>query len=341
MIRQNKSKILSKLSKLFVPQRSNNYRPELLHPDHILVLAFIVVGFFALVQTLRFFPSVYDSVLSFHSTITSEEVIRATNQKRQEQGLPPLTANSQLSAAALAKAQHMIDNQYWSHTSPDGKKPWDFIKAANYQYQVAGENLARDFGNTNDMMQAWMDSSTHKANILNERYQEIGVAMVQGKFQGFESVLIVQMFGTPTGAASQIGDSAVDEPAQQPAVHNPVLALEEKEAQVEDPVVRETEQKSDAAAFDPDDTQTVNSNQKSEELVAEDRPISSSIFTPLQLTKAAFLAVIMLIILTLIYDSFVIGSKKNMRLVGENLGHIILFMGVAFLMIVFQGGVIK
>jgi hypothetical protein len=347
---------ISSLANFFSPQRKNNYRPNLLHPDHLLVLGFMAVGFFALIQTVRFFPTLHNSVLGFQSSITIEEVVAHTNQKRQEQGLPPLTVNTQLSAAALAKAQDMLDNQYWAHTSPTGKKPWDFIKSANYHYKVAGENLARDFSHTNDMMSAWMDSPTHRANILNDRYEQIGVALVYGKLEGFDTALVVQMFGAPVSGTAQVGDGTVSEDTSQTSsapAHNPVLAIDQSDSAEPEP----------AAALPPGDRQST--GQKQTETVIQtssnDQAINladsqdnlvtkqavqparsgSPIFTPLELTKVIFLAVVMMVILTLVYDSIVIGNKKNMRLVGENLGHIILFISVAFLMIIFKGGFLR
>ena len=91
----------------------------------------------------------------------------------------------------------MFNKQYWAHTAPDGKEPWDFMSEAGYSYQVAGENLARDFSTTSAMVAAWMASPTHRANIMNGRYTEIGIAVINGTLEGVETTLVVQMFGTP------------------------------------------------------------------------------------------------------------------------------------------------
>ena len=210
--RKNKSGLLAHLAHLFTPRRSNNHRPKILHPDFLVYLGITAVGFFALVNTFRFFPSLHNSVLGFASDITVDQVVTYTNQQRSKQGLQPLTLNTQLSAAALAKAQDMLDHQYWAHTSPQGKEPWDFIKSAQYSYQVAGENLARDFHTTTAMVKAWMASPTHKANIMNAKYEEIGVAVVNGKLEGFETTLVVQMFGKPRAAVASkpdVGDAGI------------------------------------------------------------------------------------------------------------------------------------
>jgi len=298
-------------SHLIVPQRSNNHRSKLLHSDGIFCLAIILIGVFALIQSIRFFPGINYSVLGFSSDINIEKVVAQTNQQRLKAGQKPLVLNDKLTAAALAKAQDMYDNQYWSHTSPKGREPWDFIQESGYTYKIAGENLARDFHLTTEMVQAWMNSPTHRGNIMNERYEQTGVAVVEGILDGFETVLVVQMFGSPQVATAQLGRKAATEERYQPVVKDKAS-------------VTGLGQEVLASAIVP-----VGSIK------------NSAVFTPLQLTKIFFLAIILLIILTLLYDSFVIGNRKTMRMVGENLGHVILFSGVAFLLILFKGGMIK
>ncbi len=324
---------LSTLAHYFYPQRSNNYRPKLLHPDTLLVLSFVVIGFFALVQTFRFFPTLQSSVLGFVSSVTVEEVIEKTNQERLNYGLKPLRANPQLSAAALAKAQDMLDQQYWAHTSPSGKKPWDFIKSANYNYKIAGENLARDFSRTTDMIQAWMASPTHQANILNAQYEEIGIAIVHGRLEGFDTALVVQMFATPVQQVSQLGDSTITDSSQPEYVtaHNPIQAVESQEE-----IITQDLAVADSGVATPNKGETF-----SEKGFSIEGILNVPILSPLRITKILFLAVIMMVVLTLIYDSFIIGNKKNMRIVGKNFGHILLLGCVAFLVILFRGGVIK
>ena len=97
----------------------------------------------------------------------------------------------------LQLVNDMFAKQYWAHVSADGKQPWDFISDAGYSYTVAGENLARDFQHADQVVEAWMASPTHKANILHEKYTEIGIAVVEGNLEGIETTLVVQMFGNP------------------------------------------------------------------------------------------------------------------------------------------------
>lgn len=123
------------------------------------------------------------------------EIYEAVNEQRQSSSIEPLNYNEKLANAAQAKAEDMIEKAYWPHTSVDGREPWDFIKQSGYFYAVAGENLAKDFSSTSDMVQAWIESPTHRANILEDGYQDTGIAVLRGSLGGRETVLVVQMFG--------------------------------------------------------------------------------------------------------------------------------------------------
>jgi uncharacterized protein YkwD len=127
---------------------------------------------------------------------TADQVVILVNQERTKNGLPPLKINPLLTRAAQNKNQHMIEYNYFSHVSPkDGKKWSDFIKEVKYNYVEAGENLANGFLVASDMVEAWMNSPTHKANILAEGYKETGVAVNKGKLNGRETIFVTQMFG--------------------------------------------------------------------------------------------------------------------------------------------------
>lgn len=130
------------------------------------------------------------------SDITVEKVVELTNSSRADAGESVLVANSKLSQAAEAKAEDMIANNYFSHTSPAGTTPWSWIQKENYDYIYAGENLAMDFHSAEKMEEAWMASPTHRANILNQNYHEIGTAVKEGIINGHETTLAVVMFGS-------------------------------------------------------------------------------------------------------------------------------------------------
>lgn len=127
--------------------------------------------------------------------ITSQELLLFTNQDRQKEGLSALTINNQLSQAAALKATDMFGKNYWAHNAPEGTTPWFFIKEAGYVYVYAGENLARGFNSSEDVVKAWMASPSHRENMLSKNYQDVGFAVVPGKLNGEDTVLVVEMFG--------------------------------------------------------------------------------------------------------------------------------------------------
>ena len=142
-------------------------------------------------------------------TFSAEQIVSLTNQKRVESGLPPLAFNSQLASAAAAKASDMIANDYWAHNSPSGKTPWSFITAAGYKYVYAGENLARDFDDAGSVVDAWMNSSSHRENLLDKNFKDIGVAVQSGKLAGREGILVVQHFGASVSSTSTTSSQGI------------------------------------------------------------------------------------------------------------------------------------
>lgn len=304
-LKRSRPSLWSRLWEWLHPQPSNHYRSKLLHPRSLLTISFLVVAGFALFNAVRFFPSFADRVLGYASNITVEQLLVETNQARVQAGATELTLHPDLNQAALAKAQDMLAQQYWAHVAPDGKEAWDFIKAANYSYRYAGENLARDFANSSEVVQAWLNSPTHRDNLLNGKFTQMGLAVVSGSLKGFNTTLVVQIFATPSGVTltSATGEAfqlpkIAEEPVQEPAAQGPNLAL----------------------------------------VAGEQRSNPEIVYSSLNLTRTFFLVVVMLIILTLLYDSLIASNRRYQRLVGENLAHVALFVTIACLLILFKGG---
>lgn len=183
----------------FLPHEGNNHKAHLIKPYSLLLLAVIFVIFQGF---LNFFVLTKPSVLGFSSNIAPEEIINLTNVERANLNLGKLTENKLLSEAARQKAADMFAFNYWAHVSPSGRTPWTFFTDVGYKYQYAGENLARDFKDSPSVVRAWMNSPSHKENVINSKYQEIGVAVVNGTLQGVETTLVVQLFGTQFGTVS-------------------------------------------------------------------------------------------------------------------------------------------
>jgi uncharacterized protein YkwD len=131
------------------------------------------------------------------STVLPAVVVQLTNDERSDLGEVTLRRSATLDEAARMKAQHMAKNEYFSHYAPDGTSPWYWFDTAGYTYAHAGENLAIHFTDSDEVVDAWMDSPTHRANIVSGLYTEIGVGTAKGTFDGYETVYVVQLFGAP------------------------------------------------------------------------------------------------------------------------------------------------
>lgn len=141
------------------------------------------------------------------SYLTRVGTINQTNLQRQKENLPALKENQELNRAALAKVKDMFAVQYFEHVSPAGKGPGDLADDAGYEYIAIGENLALgNFKNDQELVEAWMNSPGHRANIMSGKYTEIGVAVIKGSFEGRQVWLAVQEFGKPKSACPQVSD---------------------------------------------------------------------------------------------------------------------------------------
>lgn len=195
-----------------IPHPRNNYHPHILSHRMLALLSLLLLTVkIAAVSLVAVGPVVTVEA----SAITSSTIISLANQARSEAGLGTLTANSQLASAAQAKANDMLAKQYFSHNTPSGETPWTFIKASGYSYVTAGENLAIDFTEAESVQTAWMNSPGHRANIMNKTFQEIGIGIAKGMYNGHQTTIVVQMFGTPI--AQKVSLPATPTPVAQPA----------------------------------------------------------------------------------------------------------------------------
>jgi len=184
----------------FIPQERNNHRATILKPNFLLFFLILYLLNQSIIKSLTIAKP---GILGYSSEITVQKVLDQTNNERIKLGLEPLVYSPVLSESAKEKAQDMFADNYWAHNSPQGKTPWTFFDAVGYKYSTAGENLAKDFYNTDSLVFAWMNSPTHKANIVNSKYKEIGIAVVNGTLGDIKTTLIVQHFGAPLVATSK------------------------------------------------------------------------------------------------------------------------------------------
>lgn len=290
-----------KLRHFFTPHHTNNFRAKLLHNSGIFAIIGIILTGNLFIRLLDN-PSLH--ILGFTSSISIDEVVRATNEQRASAGLKPLSYNEKLADAARRKASNMFSENYWAHNSPSGKSPWTWFKEAGYNYVFAGENLAKDFGDTSRMMNAWMASPTHKENIINSKYTEIGLAVVPGTLEGRETVLVVQLFGTPsTGSIPQVGAVKTSTPSSSPSIA-PVQVAEVKGQEV--------------AQMVPSDVEVLQINPASSPVA-----IVPAKYNSFNLARIINLGTTALFILALIIDLFLAESSKLSRRVGNNWAHIL------------------
>ncbi len=190
-------RIMKSLKDYFIPHEGNEQKPHILRPQTV---AFVVVV--ALVAEAAFvFGAKYIIPSSkLFGIIQVNALIDETNQSRTENGLPPLQVSPLLMAAAQEKANDMATKGYFAHTSPQGLTPWYWFENVGYSFSYAGENLAVNFADSQDVTNAWMNSPEHRANILDTNYTQIGMAAAQGVFNGQPATYVVEEFGTPAAA---------------------------------------------------------------------------------------------------------------------------------------------
>lgn len=194
---------------LFLPHHTNNFRAKVLHLDF---MAMYVVVFFMLSFVTRTVYKIDPNILGFATNIQMQQLLELTNQKRAANGASALHLDPQLSRAAAKKAEYMFAHNFWAHNAPDGTTPWDFINGAGYVYTVAGENLAKNFSDSAGVVDAWMNSPSHKENLLRNDYQDIGFAVMNGTLGGEETTLVVQMFGKRLTTIAQVKPNSSPRP---------------------------------------------------------------------------------------------------------------------------------
>jgi hypothetical protein len=289
------------LRHFFVPHRSNNHRAKALHVDVLFLYALVFVLFNLVIRTVH---TNYPDVLGYATNIQTEELLAATNAQRLASGLQPLVLNQALSQAAAKKAADMFAKNYWAHVGPEGETPWDFIISSGYKYTVAGENLAKNFQDSNSVVTAWMNSPSHRDNLLKPTYREIGFAVVNGTLAGEETTLVVQMFGAQSSAS--VGESSKTQPVQSEVASIPVVEAVPETKPVEIPItasVTETAPVAGATA-----------------------PFSSAIITPavdiVGLRQNVTMVFAGILLGIFIVDMYVAFKRRTVRAVGSTVAHV-------------------
>jgi hypothetical protein len=224
------NKVAKWFKKYFIPHEHNNHHPHFLRHESMLFMFLLIiiveVGFLAQVFL------VFDKT-KFLAAVLPGVLTQLTNQEREAYDAPELKVNELLTRAAEMKAQDMAEKGYFAHTSPEGRTPWYWLGQVGYKYSTAGENLAVNFYDSEDVDQAWMNSPTHKANIIKKEYTEIGIGVARGTYQGQSTIFVAQFFGKPyaepiavapisTEITKTEGESKIAEVKPKPVTPKPV-----------------------------------------------------------------------------------------------------------------------
>lgn len=284
----------------FIPHQDTHQKAHLIswHALLIYILLFILLK-----VSFSIIGYAQPGILGISSNIDQKKLIELTNQERAKKGRPPLIENEVLDKAAQMKAQNMFEENYWAHFAPSGKSPWDFILGAGYKFTYAGENLAKNFYQSDDVVAAWIASATHRENLLNSKYQDIGIAVVEGVLNGEKTTLIVQIFGNTQNITPQ-----------------PVMNISGQQVAVPPKEYAQTPQ-----------------------LVASvQNPITiKPILDPYQALKAGAVSVIFLIAILLLIDVWVLTRRGVFRLTSHHFAHMALFgVTAASLLITSPGSIL-
>lgn len=284
----------------FLPHKDTHKKAHLISWEglliYILFFIFLQVGFSILSYAKP-------GVLGISGNIDQKRIIELTNQERKKAGVDPVNENSALGKAATLKARNMFEENYWAHFAPSGKSPWDFILGSGYKFTFAGENLAKNFSTSEDVVKAWMASPTHRDNLLNSKYKDIGIAVEEGILNGQKTILVVQEFGSTSALA---GKPSVD-------VQGQTIEVSKEE---------------------------YNSKPQFNIAATETTVVQKPLFDPYQVYKTAGFSIVVLITVLLTIDIWVLRKRGVFRLSSHHIAHMALLSLAAGSLAVLNPGAI-
>lgn len=269
----------------FLPHKGTHKKAHLISVNAILIYILI---FILLQVSFSLISYSKPGLLGISSDIDAQKIIELTNKERTKIGLSEVSENHALDEAAKLKASNMFSENYWAHFAPSGKTPWDFILGSGYKFTFAGENLAKNYYKAEDIVSAWMNSPTHRDNLLNSKYDDIGIAVLEGILNGQKTVIIVQMFGTTKNIS-----------------RSPVVSVSGKQIDIP-----KNEYISKPAMVASVQTQT------------SDLP--KPVLDPYQFSKIASATLIFIIIFMLLLDAFVLFRRGVFRFSSHHVAHMAL-----------------
>lgn len=268
----------------FIPHKDTHKKAHLISWEGLV----IYILFFILLQvSFSIVGFIKPGVLGIASSVDQKMLVELTNSERAKMGLSTLSENEALSKAAELKAQNMFQENYWAHFAPSGKSPWDFILGTGYKFTFAGENLAKNFYSSDEVVKAWMASPTHRDNLLNPKYKDMGIAVVEGVLNGQKTTLVVQEFGTTQNFAPK-----------------PVVDIQGQQIEVpEQDVINTTELAG---------------------IVTGTRVNTKTLLDPFAISKVTALSIIVLIAILLSIDIWVLRRRGILRFSSHHIAHMAL-----------------
>lgn len=271
----------------FVPNECNDFKPKVLRPRSLTIILIAMIALKVFVSGYLFL--VYPNEARMSSEM-ADEILQLTNKSRAEEGLAVLKTNIILNKAAEEKANDMAAKDYFAHYGPDGKKPWDWIDRGQYAYLLIGENLGMNFSTAEAVHTALMNSPSHRKNIMNAKYEDMGIAIISCVIDGEKTNVLVELFGQERTKTLAVESKAVTtvagttpkvttpaKPAVTPTVTTPAVkpaTIETKpvaEKPAEKPVEKVVEQPVENKEI------TGNNDVKSAELVPEETTVPEQV----------------------------------------------------------------
>lgn len=315
-----------------LPHHTNNFKARLLHAD---ILAAYVVCLFLFSFVMRVGHHIDPNLLGFATDIHVDRLLSLTNEKRMSEGKGTLRLDPLLSQAAAQKAADMFKDGYWAHNGPDGETPWDFINRSGYVYKVAGENLAKNFSDSSGVIEAWLNSPSHRENLLRSDYQDIGFAVVNGNLAGEETTLVVQMFGTklaqtPTETAAVDVSNGFELPVSQAIAEERTAIQTAPDVAALEASVEDSSQK--AVETPP--------AQPSEVYTLSEGVVRNPLLDIGSVSKNFMIGLSMFLLMLLIVDGIYIWQKKVVRFSGRTSAHFIFLLAITGIVWIISFGTI-
>lgn len=274
------------------PKKHSSKHAVKVYWPYLPLLALLFGGM--VINGLRPFTDTFNgSTLAYATEMSRGNLLASTNNRRAANGVASLSLNSSLNQAAQNKAIDMRNRNYWSHETPDGQEPWVFIDAVGYTYTKAGENLAYGYPTSDTTITGWMNSPSHRANMLDSAFTEVGFGYVNAENfnNAGNQTIVVAMYAKPYAAAPVPAPAPEPEPVvqeSQPEVQSQSnepsqqeVALDE-EATEEEPTTESEETVEDTIVANNPEPIT---SESSEQAIQNATPVRTTLITELTAGK--------------------------------------------------------